>query len=290
MQRKIILPLFILLLLFSSFATAFAEGFDINRTGSVTVTLLDSHKDPIVGAAFDVCYVATVGMNTDKNLNYIYTDAFENCSIPLVDPQLAAKLSAYIDDNQIVVEKITTDFNGKAGLDNLPLGMYLIKQVGTVEGFSQCTPFLVTVPIQNGSDFVYDIDAAPKTDIVRLVTVNVKKVWNTSQKTSIPTSITVELLRGDEVMETAVLSKNNNWQIAYSQLPESDSYTVREINVPKGYTPTYSKNGYDFTVTNTPALAQTGQLIWPIPILAVFGLLFMTIGFVILRKTGGADA
>ena len=91
-------------------------------------------------------------------------------------------------------------------------------------------------------------------------------------------------------METATLNKQNGWQITYPNLPESDAYSVKEVNVPKGYTATYAQKGYVFTVTNTPSLAQTGQLIWPIPVLAAAGLFFLLMGFAFLRKPEKNDA
>jgi hypothetical protein len=86
------------------------------------------------------------------------------------------------------------------------------------------------------------------------------------------------------VVETATLHAENNWQVTYTGMPESDGYSIKEINVPKGFTATYTKAGYVFTVTNTAALIQTGQLIWPIPVLAVSGMLLIAVGIMLLRK------
>jgi hypothetical protein len=116
------------------------------------------------------------------------------------------------------------------------------------------------------------------------VDITVKKVWNTDKTAAVPGSVTVQLLRHGEVVETATLNEANNWQITYSDLPESDGYSVKEINVPKGYTPTYAQKGHEFTVTNTASLAQTGQLIWPIPVLAAAGIFFLLMGFALLCK------
>jgi hypothetical protein len=73
-------------------------------------------------------------------------------------------------------------------------------------------------------------------------------------------------------------------------MPESDAYSIVEVDVPKGFTATYSQNGYVFTVTNTGSLAQTGQLIWPIPVLAMVGLCLIAIGIIVLRKPRNANA
>jgi len=67
-------------------------------------------------------------------------------------------------------------------------------------------------------------------------------------------------------------------------MPESDDYSVQEINIPQGFTVTYAQNGYSYTVTNTAALIQTGQLTWPIPAFAIIGVVLLAVGTVILRK------
>ena len=144
--------------------------------------------------------------------------------------------------------------------------------------------------MQDETGFVYDINASPKADIVRLVSITVKKIWNTDDFSGIPDSVTVQLLRDGTVVETARLNESNNWQITYNDMPESDAYSIKELGVPKGFTATYSQNNYEFLVTNTPSLAQTGQLIWPIPILAVVGLSLLLLGYLLLQKSGKSYA
>ena len=122
-----------------------------------------------------------------------------------------------------------------------------------------------------------------------LVDITIEKVWNTDAE-GLPQYITVQLLNRETVVKTAVLSEENDWSVTYFDMPESDGYTLRENPVPQGYTATYSHRGYQFIVTNTRALAQTGQLIWPIPVLAMAGLFFLLIGFAILRKLEKNDA
>ena len=73
-------------------------------------------------------------------------------------------------------------------------------------------------------------------------------------------------------------------------MPESDVYSIVEVNVPKGFTATYSQSGYVFTVTNSASLIQTGQLIWPIPVLALAGLCLIAVGCIVLRKTRNENA
>lgn len=291
MRRKMITLCMTVLLIFACSFTAFAQDFDPEKTGAISVTLTEQHdKEPIVGAELSVYYVATVRMNTNGNLSYIYTDAFENSGIDMDDPSLEIKLDAFVLERNVSSIKITTDENGTAICKDLALGLYFIRQTGTVEGFAPCTPFMVTIPGMNADGYVYEVNASPKTEVARLTSITIKKVWNTDASTEAADRVTVQLLRNGNVVKTATLNAQNNWQITYTGMPESDAYSIQEIHVPKGFTATYSKTGYVFTVTNTAALIQTGQLIWPIPVLAVGGMLLIAVGITLLQKKRKTNA
>ena len=291
MGRKILTMCMILLLVITCMTTASAEGFDPERTGSIRVTLTSQdEKTPIADAVLRVYYVATVSVNEDGNLRYTYTPAFAQTGIAMDDPELAAKLDAYLAGNEVEAATLLTDAEGTAELTDLPLGLYFIRQTNTVEGFAPCTPFLVTVPIVNGDDYVYEVNASPKTEVAKLTSITIKKVWNTDASTETADHVTVQLLRNGNVVKTATLNAQNNWQVTYTGMPESDAYSVKEVDVPKGFTATYKQNGYIFTVTNTSTLIQTGQLIWPIPVLAVGGMLFIAVGIMLLQKKRKTNA
>ena len=79
MRRKMIILCVMALLILSCSCTAFAQEFDPERTGSISVTLTEQYKkEPIIGAELRVYHVASVQMNINGNLSYVYTDAFEN--------------------------------------------------------------------------------------------------------------------------------------------------------------------------------------------------------------------
>lgn len=286
MRNKLIFLCLLAWILAALPLTAMAQQWDPEQPGSISVALVSQDgTQPMEGAELSVFHVATVGADENGNLFYAYTDDFSDCSVELNDPELVKTLEAFVSAQNIPARKIVTDAQGKAICENLPLGLYFVKQTGTVEGFAPCASFLVTVPVKTDSGFRYDVDASPKTEVAKLIDITVKKVWNTDKSTAIPKSVTVQLLRDDTVVETATLNEANDWQITYSDLPESDAYSIKEVNVPKGFTATYAKKGDTFTVTNTASLAQTGQLIWPIPVLAMAGVFFLLVGFAILRKS-----
>ena len=290
MRHKVISFLLIVWLLFTMPTTAFAQNFDAKRLGSISVTLMSQDgKTPIAGAELSLYFVASANLNNKNNLSYTFTDSFEDCGTVLDDPSLCAKLDAFVKNHSVSATKLITDTRGNAVFTNLPLGLYFVKQTSAVTGYAPCTSFLVTVPNHSTDGYVYDVNATPKTEVAKLTAVTIRKVWNTDASTKTADSVTVQLLRDGIVVETATLNPENKWQITYSDLPESDAYSIREVNVPKGLTATYSRSGYVFTVTNSAALIQTGQLVWPIPILAMAGLILISIGTIILRKSRNSN-
>ena len=291
MGRKILILWMTVLLIVTCAITASAEEFDPEQTGCISVTLTEQYeKTPIVGAELSVYYIATVDINMDGKLNYLYTEAFAHTGIAIDDPELAAKLDSCLSEREVASIKMHTDANGTAYCEDLPLGLYLIRQTSTVEGFAPCTPFLVTVPLEITGGYEYEVNASPKTEVAKLISITIKKQWNTDASTKVADSVTVQLLCNGKVVRTAILSKVNNWQITYANMPESDAYSIQEVNVPKGFTATYKQNAFIFTVTNTSTLAQTGQLIWPIPVLAFMGVLLIATGSVLLKKKRAEDA
>ena len=289
MGRKLITVFLIAWTLLVMPVTAFALDYD--RVGSISVELKDRDGEtPIQGAELSLYHVAKVSLNSEKNLSYNFTHAFEDCGFELDDPALSAKLDAFVKENSLSAQKLVTDVHGKVTFANLPLGLYFVKQTNTVAGYAPCTSFLVTVPNESADGYVYDLNASPKTDIAKLTDITIRKKWNTDASAKAADSVTVQLLKDGVAVKTATLGAQNKWQVTYTDMPESDAYSIVEVDVPKGFTATYSQSGYVFTVTNTSSLAQTGQLIWPIPALAMAGLCLIAVGTILLRKPGNKHA
>ena len=285
MLRKTITLCAVIWLIVSCAFPAFAQAFDPERRGSISVTLTEGRdQHPIEGAELSVYYVATVGMNSGGKLSYVYTSLFENSGFDLSDLALSQKLENFVSGHDVSSLAITTDGEGRAVCEDLRPGLYFIRQSGTVEGFAPCSPFVVTLPGITEDGYVYDINASPKIQAATLTSITIKKVWNTDASTQATDSVRVELLHNSKVVQTAVLNAENHWQVTYTDMPESDAYSIREVDVPKGFTATYSQQGYVFTVTNTATLIQTGQLVWPIPLLALCGMVLIAVGTVLLHK------
>ncbi len=276
---------FLLLLCIGTALPVSASGaVDWERTGSVSVTLKD--EDIAVSDAEITLYKVADAGSLNSNLHFTFTDAFADFGGTPEELQSKEKIQSLTDyaaEQNVNGKTLHTDENGSVCFSNLSLGLYLAVQTGSVPGYSDCSPFLVSVPSEADNEWIYDIDATPKTDIVRLVDITVKKVWNDDGEHR-PESVTVQLRNGGTIVDTVTLKEQNGWSHTWTGQPKSDSWSVKEVNVPKGYTATYQKNGFIYTVTNTATLIQTGQLKWPIPLLAGAGLLLFAGGWILYFK------
>lgn len=106
----------------------------------------------------------------------------------------------------------------------------------------------------------------------------VEKVWSSDDGASRPDSVTVALYDGNTLYDTVKLSKENNWTYHWENASVTGNWQVQEINIPKGYTPSYRVSGNTTTITNTYRLIQTGQLNWPIAVLGGLGVLLLVLG------------
>lgn len=194
---------------------------------------------------------------------------------------LAEKLEDYARLHEISGIRREADAEGTVRFTELSAGLYLVVYAEADGGLYTAEPFLISAPFFDGDGgrWIYDIDASPKTELAERIDISVRKVWNDGGDVGArPGSIYVTLSRGKEAVETIELNAGNHWSHTWRRLPKSDSYEVKEAAV-SGYAATYDKNGYEFMITNSAGLAQTGQLNWPVPVLAGSGVIVFAAGW-----------
>lgn len=272
--------IFVVLTVLQNLFVAYAEDVDLEKTGSISITL-KAGDTAVTGAELTIYQIAELKVNANDDLNFEYTKAFkgfEGSFYNMENSETIEGLSDYIKSNNITGMSVKTDKAGLAVFKNLPLGLYFAMQTSSAEGFTKCTPFVVSIPTEENNSLIYNVDATPKTNVEKLVDITVKKVWNNG-KLSRPDSVTIQLFNGNNLVDTVTLNDKNNWTYTWEKQLQSDGYSVTEKDIPDGYTATYSWEGYDFTVTNTSTLIQTGQLFWPIPVLIISGLVLFALGW-----------
>lgn len=136
--------------------------------------------------------------------------------------------------------------------------------------------------------------------------LTVIKVWNDDGYREMrPRNIEVALLKDGEVDRKATLSSSNYWRHTWSGLSDEYTWEVVERNVPDGYDVSYTEEETVYTITNSVLeeildgdvpegsmltnieeepvplgkLPQTGLLWWPVPFLAIAGMLLFGFGY-----------
>jgi len=278
---------FVLVLLISS-NTVLANNndhiVDFDRNASITITLREQDENtPINGAEITIYQVATA-TNKNNNLSFIYNEKLQICDLDLSNNNLAKQIDKCIKEVELPSQKELTNEEGIVEFNKLPLGLYLVKQTNEVYEYSTIDPFLIATPKEEDNRWVYDIEATPKTEIIKLVDIIVEKKWDIINSNDNKENVTIELYKGDELIDTVILNDENNWTHTWKQIKASDEYSVKEINIPIGYTPTYRQVANKFIVTNTKTLVNTGQNTWLVSLLAYSGLIFVGVGFVLLKR------
>ena len=119
-----------------------------------------------------------------------------------------------------------------------------------------------------------------------LTDLTVNKVWagDSGRLEGRPSSVTVALYNGDTQVDKVVLNADNEWTHTWKDLDATADWSVKELNVPKGYKASYKTKDNVVTVTNTASLIQTGQLNWPIMVFSLLGILLILVGLLMMRK------
>lgn len=245
------------------------------------------------------CFAATVTVSPDNGLltvgfckiadgtgsNYVLEPPFENSGLTVgalvSDPSGANARSAYeyvIANDIPIVSTASTD--GGAVFYDMADGIWL---AFCIDGTHTFSPFFAFVE--------GDMRLQPKTSpaLPDNKSISVVKKWDDDQNSAgqRPDSITVELLKDGTVADTAVLSAKCAWAHTFSGLSDGPDYSVREKTV-KNYKVSYSGDDVNgFVITNTldvsQSLPQTGQLWWPVGIMALAGIMFVVLGIIELR-------
>lgn len=152
-----------------------------------------------------------------------------------------------METQQIQGTLAAIEVDGTVFFDQLELGIYLIVQAEESDTYEAITPFLVTVPMEEDGEWTYEIDAAPKVGIV------------TSSNTDTEDPTEPEESSGTQPPSTSSTPGTSDMSSTPSDLSSPSS-------------------------PSSPTLPQTGQLNWPIPVLAVADILLFAFGWLMRRE------
>ena len=248
-------------------APAFAlEVVDLSRTGSIKVSLYDSETSEAVGGGTLTLYRVAKVQKDNANLSFVYTNGFEDCGVELGDlsegelaGRLAEKIAATAESTTVEISDL-----GAAEFGDLEVGLYLVVQTTAAENYNVINPFLVSVPIQENGSYVYDVDALPKVGTAAKKTPEPPDTPDTPDKPEEENPNT-PVAPGPDNPDGWVLGANGEKIYLNPEAPSPDN--------PNGH------------VMGAHGLPQTGQLNWPIPVLAVTGVVLVVAGIRLKKGT-----
>lgn len=294
--------------------TAFAEEFSSEGTnkekGHLEVEYYADNK-PISNAVFQIYSVGEV-----ENSSISYNDLFSKYQLSTeLSATLPDLLRDYVKRDQVSGSEIQkTDENGKCQFSNLDSGLYLLSgeesnvtQEEKTETKTDFRPQTLLVEVLSGKT----ISVEPKQVLINDLkesSVSVLKVWKGVEETNRPDKISVDLLKDGQVSETVELNAENTWSYQWNELSKENEWSVIESQVPEGYTlsseivngttvltntknevisPTTLPDDTNKNLTNDgKKLPQTGMLQYPIVFLSLGSIIAAIAGIVCLRKAG----
>ena len=178
LTKSIVVSLMILL-------TLCVNTFNIvgEETGSVTIDLIHQEdKDgkridtPIPGVEFDVYQLWTYEDINEEEINIILNNSFENkveITSDMSEDEIQKKALTFMENIEGEDPLLTTsksDSNGRIVVSELELGGYLFVMKDIVEydgALYEVSPFIITVPRNINGDWLTDVNAFPKLEIVK---------------------------------------------------------------------------------------------------------------------------
>ncbi|MDO4519848.1 MAG: Cna B-type domain-containing protein [Eubacteriales bacterium] len=219
--------------------------------------------------------------------------------------EAASTLAGYVTADQITAyETKSVDEHNSVAFTDLASGLYLAmgNSVKVNGKPMEQTPILAYLPASSEDQrALYDLTVEVKSSPVKeKKRYKVYKVWDDNESKNRPKEIVVALYQDDAKYEEVTLNKSNDWSYTWENLEKDHKYTMVEISKPKGYKVKITEENGIFTVTNTEEntppgnppnnppenppnnpperIPQTGQLWWPVAVLAALGIIFLAIG------------
>lgn len=214
-----------------------------SNPGSVIVSMRYG-TTPVPGGTVVIYRVGDATVSNGQ-VTLIPTGDFSDCEgtdADLYSQELAYALTTHVYENFLTPDGTQTpDSQGVARFDDLPEGIYLIVQTEAADGYYEISPVLVAVPTYSDGNYNVLVDSK-----VPIYPVN--PPWDPVEPDD----------PGENDPEESTTEDEDDWYEPEDgeEIPEVDDDEVEK-------------------------LPQTGQLNWPVPIMAIAGLLVFAFGWML---------
>lgn len=246
------------------------------NTGSIHVTLYDTANNKALSGGELTLYKVADVQRKNGDLSFEYCSDFDGCGIDLgdlSDSTLAEQLQEYLPKNaEGTVQAVGDD--GNVTFDDLELGLYLVVQTKASDGYEPVNSFLVSLPMAEDGEWNYNVDATPKVGAYTPTTPDKPDTPPTPPPPP-DTPDTPDVPQNPDNPDTPVLPGHPDNPVA----PGTPDNPVAPGNPDNPVLPGHPDNPV------MSGLPQTGQLNWPVPVMAISGMMLFSFGWVLNRKT-----
>jgi hypothetical protein len=298
MGKKLTAFLLVILLFCGTCGRVCAIGLpNESQKGEITLALR-SENTAVTGGSLGLYRVGDLGENGQVRLKADFRSAALKTDLDLESAALAQALSEEVEKENLTgtVQKVSD--RGTVTFENLERGVYLIKQEAASENSGDILPFLVAIPQQVDGTDVYTVDASPKVELKERevpepstkpgTTPAVSQNPGVTPSTAVSQSPGVTPAVSPNPSESPAVSPNTDVTASPEVSPKPSAST--EPSVSPEVSPAASTGGVTSPTVSpsTPSsssgtkgttLPQTGQLQWPIPFLALGGVMLILIGW-----------
>lgn len=229
-------------------------------TGSLTVQMRDQETGKAISGGNLVVYQVA---KLDSAKKFQYTSDFAKMSQDIagmsqneiMTADFASRLADYVSSKSLSAQMAEISSSGDASISLESNAVYLVVQTTSAAGYEKINPFCLVLPYKIDGETVNNIVAQPK------------DAQKTPSKPATPNT-----------PSTPSSSSSSNRKVSSKpQYPGIPTITAKKTSK----TPTASTVP---TLPQTPRLPQTGQLNWPIPLLALAGLTLFVWGWAEQKK------
>ncbi len=167
-MKKNLIPIiacFLVMIMFTQ--NAFAAVFDPEKKGTISLSVKYDGK-AVSGGSLTMYRVCKVIRENNADFYFVLTDEYAASGIEigdLSDESLAASFAQYIKENKLSGTTKNINKKGEVVFDELESGLYLFVQKKAASGYAKMKPFLVSLPALVDGEYVYEVNASPKTGI-----------------------------------------------------------------------------------------------------------------------------
>ena len=249
----------------------------------------------------EIYYIASVTNDFRYNLSSDFLSYPIKINGIITDDEwttLEQTLNAYIEADSINPIISTKIDENTITLTNLTPGLYFIKtdKIDTEDYTLIFDEFLISIPALNeNGTWNYNVEVFPKAEEYipkyEKVDYTVTKTW-IDDGLSRPESIDIEIYEDGTLVESKILSSDNNWTYTWTTDDDGSTWTVVERNVKEGYNVSIQTKNRSFYIVNTdptyqeenPSTGDNIKIYLYLFVSSLLGIILLVISSLVQRK------